>query len=439
MTSGNLTEEPIAKDNDEAVRRLSGIVDYFLVHNRDIYARYDDSVTIVEGGIPRLLRRARGYAPYPIHLGFISQQILGCGAEEKNTFCLTRGQHAFLSQHIGDMENLETIEHFENTVTLYQELFRIKPVIVAHDLHPDYLTTKYAQELAEKSADVKLVPVQHHHAHIVSGMVDNGLENPVIGVALDGTGYGTDGNIWGGEFMVADYQQFSRMGHLEYLPLVGGATAIKKPYRIAIGYLQALFKGVEIKSDLPCLSGVGSIEVDVIRKQIDNRINAPLTSSCGRLFDAVSALIGVRSEIEYEGQAAIELEMLAYNEIGEADYYPFFIARHDGLHIIKLQDLFAAIICDLQDGITQSRISARFHNTIARIVKEMCIIISEGTGIKQVVLSGGVFQNRIIMVKTVKVLQDSGFAVFNHRQVPCNDGGISLGQVAIANFATPSP
>ncbi|MBA7619421.1 Carbamoyltransferase HypF [subsurface metagenome] len=198
MTSGNISEEPIAKDNDEAVRRLSGIVDYFLIHNRDIYARYDDSVTMVERGAPQLIRRARGYAPYPIHLSFNSQQILGCGTELKNTFCLTRDQYAFLSQHVGDMENLETMEHFDNTIALYKRLFRIEPNIIAHDLHPEYLATKYAQELAAESVDIRLVPVQHHHAHIVSGMVDNGLDSPVIGVALDGTGYGTDGNIWGG-------------------------------------------------------------------------------------------------------------------------------------------------------------------------------------------------------------------------------------------------
>ncbi|GAI17556.1 unnamed protein product, partial [marine sediment metagenome] len=212
MTSGNLSEEPIAKDNDEAIRRLSRIADYFLVHNRDIYASYDDSVTIVERDASQIIRRARGYAPYPIHLNFSSQQILGCGAELKNTFCLTRDEYAFLSQHIGDMENLETMEHFENSIAVYKKLFRIEPNIVAHDLHPEYLSTKYARELATKSANIRLVPVQHHHAHIVSGMVDNGLEPPVIGVAFDGTGYGADGNIWGGEFMVADYQRFYQDG-----------------------------------------------------------------------------------------------------------------------------------------------------------------------------------------------------------------------------------
>ncbi len=435
MTSGNISEEPIAKDNDEAVRRLSGIVDYFLIHNRDIYARYDDSVTIVERGVPQLIRRARGYAPYPIHLNFSSQQILGCGAELKNTFCLTRGEHAFVSQHIGDLENLETMEHFENTIALYKKLFRIEPSIIAHDLHPEYLATKYAKELADKSADIRLVPVQHHHAHIVSCMVENGLDSPVIGVALDGTGYGIDGNIWGGEFLAADYRGFTRTGHLEYLPLPGGDLAIRKPFRIAISYLLSLLGETALKQDLPFLRGIDSVEIDIIRKQIENKINSPLTSSCGRLFDAVSALIGVRGEVEYEAQAAIELEMLAYNEADETDHYPFSIVEQNGLSLIKLEDLFSAIVQDLQGGITQARIAARFHNTIARMIIELCQVISEKTGITQVVLSGGVFQNRLLLTKAVSLLEADGFEVFTHRQVPCNDGGISLGQVVIANFS----
>jgi hydrogenase maturation protein HypF len=434
MTSGNLSEEPIAKDNDEAIRRLSGIADYFLVHNRDIYARYDDSVTMVETGITQLVRRARGYAPYPIPLNFKSQQILGCGAELKNTFCLTRDKYAFLSQHIGDMENVETMEHFKDTIGLYQRLFRIEPSIIAHDLHPDYLATKYAKELASQSADIKLVPVQHHHAHIVSGMVDNGLESPVIGVVFDGTGYGTDGNIWGGEFLVADYQRFTRMGHVEYLPLPGGALAIKKPYRIAIGYLLSLFGEDGLRQDLPCLKQVDSLEIDIIKKQVERKINSPLTSSCGRLFDAVSALIGVRGEIEYEAQAAIELEMLADDEVDETGYYPFSIVEQDGLSLLKLQDLFSAIVYDLQSNTAKATISVKFHNTIARMANKLCQIISHKTGISQVVLSGGVFQNRLLLRKTVSLLEADGFNVFTHKQVPCNDGGISLGQAVIANF-----
>ncbi|MFC2041427.1 carbamoyltransferase HypF [Chloroflexota bacterium] len=436
MTSGNISEEPIAKDNDEAVRRLSGIVDYFLVHNRDIYARYDDSVTMVERGVPQLIRRARGYAPYPIHLNFNSQQVLGCGAEEKNTFCLTRDNHAFLSQHIGDMENLETMEHFEDTIALYKRLFRIEPNIIAHDLHPEYLATKYAHELAVKSAGIRLAPVQHHHAHIVSCMADNGLDSPVIGVALDGTGYGSDGNIWGGEFMVADYQGFTRMGHLEYLPLPGGAQAIKKPYRTAICYALSLLGETTLKSHLPFLKGVDSAEVDIIRQQIEKRINSPLISSCGRLFDAVSAFIGIRGEIEYEAQAAIELEMVAYDEPDETAYYSFSIVEQDGMSLIRLQDLFAAIIIDLQGGATQARIAAKFHNTVARMIRELCQVISNKTGITRVALSGGVFQNRLLLRKAVSLLEADGFKVFTHRQVPCNDGGISLGQVVIANFSS---
>jgi len=434
MTSGNLSEEPIAKDNDEAIRRLSGITDYFMVHNRDIYARYDDSVTMVERGVTQLVRRARGYAPYPIHLGFSSQQILGCGAELKNTFCLTRDEYAFVSQHIGDMENLETMEHFKDTISLYETLFRIEPKVIAHDLHPEYLSTKYAQELASESGDIRLVPVQHHHAHIVSCMADNGVDTPVIGVAFDGTGFGSDGNIWGGEFLVADYQRFTRMGHLEYLPLPGGTLAINKPYRIAAGYLRSLLGEDALNQDLPFLRGVDAVEVDVIKKQVERRINSPLTSSCGRLFDAISALIGVRGEIEYEAQAAIELEMTAYDEINETGCYPFSIAEQDGLSIVKLRDLFSAIIYDLQSGATKAAISVKFHNTIARMVNELCQLILAQTGITQVVLSGGVFQNRLLLRKTVSLLEASGFTLFTHQQVPCNDGGISVGQAVIANF-----
>ena len=432
MTSGNLSEEPIAKDNDEALQRLAGIADYFLMHNRDIYARYDDSVTMVERNVLQVIRRARGYAPYPVHLSYESQPILGCGAEEKNTFCLTRDNFAFLSQHIGNMENLETMEHFTNTIALYKRLFRIEPKIISHDLHPEYLATKYAKELAARDGNLKLVPVQHHHAHVVSCMADNGLEAPVIGVSFDGTGYGSDGNIWGGEFMVADYRQFTRMAHLEYLPLPGGALAIKKTYRTAIGYLVSL--GVDLDQDAPFFNHIDGLELNIIQSQLAKKINSPLTSSCGRLFDAVAALIGVRGEIEYEAQAAIELEMLASDETGETGSYPFRVVEEDGMGIIKLQDLFAAIVHDLHSKTPQARIAAKFHNTVAKIIAEVCQVISARTGLTQVVLSGGVFQNRLLLRKAVALVQGNGFEVFTHRQVPCNDGGISLGQAVIANF-----
>jgi hydrogenase maturation protein HypF len=452
MTSGNLSEEPIARDNDEALRRLSGIADYFLIHNRDIYSRYDDSVAIVERGTSQLIRRARSYAPYPIRLSFKAKQVLGCGAEEKNTFCLTKDNYAFLSQHIGDMENMETLEHFDSTISLYKRLFHMEPEIIAHDLHPDYLATKYARELGESG--MKLVPVQHHHAHIASCLADNGLESPVIGVAFDGTGMGADGNIWGGEFLVADYRNFRRAGHLEYMPLPGGAAAIKRPSRTAIGYILTLL-GENVlntviaseakQSQLAYIGQVTQVEIEVIKRQIEKKINSPLSSSMGRLFDAISALLGIRGEIDYEGQAAVELEMAAYSSVvarrvsDEAIYdtqesYPYYIVEDQGIRIVQLRDLLSAIIEDLYQDISRGRISVKFHNTVARMINEMCHLIADETGISQVALSGGVFQNRLLLGKAVSLLESSGFQVFTHRQVPCNDGGISLGQAVIANF-----
>jgi hydrogenase maturation protein HypF len=399
------------------------------------------------------MRRARSYAPYPIRLPLEVRQVLGCGGEEKNTFCLTKDNYAFLSQHIGDMENMETLEHFDNTLSLYKRLFHIEPEIIAHDLHPDYLATKYAQELGESG--LKLVPVQHHHAHIASCLADNGLESPVIGVAFDGTGMGADGNIWGGEFLVADYRNYERVGHLEYLPLPGGAAAIKRPYRTAIGYiltllgenvLNAVIRSEAKQSQRASLGQVGEVGIDVIKRQMERRINSPLTSSMGRLFDAISALLGIRGEIDYEGQAAVELEMAAYSSViamgvgNEAmsnaeESYPYRIVADQGIRIVRLRDLVAAVIGDLHQGISKGIISVKFHNTVAQMINEMCQLIANETAITQVALSGGVFQNRLLLRKTVSLLERSGFQVLTHRQVPCNDGGISLGQAVIANFA----
>ncbi|MBE0430231.1 MAG: carbamoyltransferase HypF [Dehalococcoidia bacterium] len=483
MTSGNLSEEPIATDNDEALKRLSEIADYFLVHNREIYSGYDDSVAVVERGTCQLIRRARGHAPYPIRLPFGSRQVLGCGAEQKNTFCLTRNNYAFLSQHIGDMENLETLEHFEGTISLYKRLFGLEPEIVAHDLHPDYLATRYAGELGQ--AGMRLVPVQHHHAHIASCMADNGLEGPVIGVAFDGTGMGADGRIWGGEFLVADYRGFHRAGHLEYLPLPGGDAATKRPYRTAIAYILTLL-GEDVLNAVIAISrgnavappghppsvvlseakdvsargacsvkraqsppgSVGQVaeaEMEVIKRQIERGTNSPLTSSMGRLFDAVSALLGIRGEIGYEGQAAVELEMAAHSFViasrvsdeaifGNDETYPYRIAVDGGMKVVRLSELVSAVIEDLRGGMAVAMISARFHNTVARMTTEMCRLIADQTGIGQVALSGGVFQNRLLLRRVVSLLEGSGFQVFAHRQVPCNDGGVSLGQAVIANF-----
>jgi hydrogenase maturation protein HypF len=440
MTSGNLSEEPIVKDNGEAFQKLGGIADYFLTHDRDIYAQYDDSVMMVAKDMPQFVRRARGFAPHPVHLNFQSKQILGCGAGEKNTFCLTRDDYAFVSQHIGDMENIETLEHFTGTIELYKKLFRIKPEIIACDMHPEYLTAKYGSEIAA-GENLKLVTVQHHHAHIVSCMADNGIVGPVIGVALDGTGFGTDGQIWGGEFLVADYEGFKRTAHLEYLPLPGGALAIKKPYRTAIGYLLALGIGLDWIENLQilpfyryCHSGESrNPELEIIKGQVEKNINAPLTSSMGRLFDTVAALIGVRGEIRYEAQAAIELEVLARKAESESVLYSFNVTEENGVSIIKIHDLLVAIIRDLQSNVLKEIIAARFHNTIAQMIVAICRQISKKTGIKEVALSGGVLQNRLLLVKSISLLESAGFKVYTHHQVPCNDGGISLGQVVIAN------
>jgi len=335
---------------------------------------------------------------------------------------------------MGDLENLETLEHLSETVALYKRLFRIEPELVAHDMHPDYLSTQFAREMIGETS-ARLVPVQHHHAHIASGMADNGLDAPVIGVAFDGTGYGTDGRIWGGEFLVADYRASRRAGQLEYLPLPGGAQTIRKPYRTAIGYLLALLGETALNADLPVLRQAGEAEISVIRQQMAKGLNSPLTSSCGRLFDAVSALIGVRGEISYDAQAAVELEAVASDAPDESGVYPFSIEDSGGVSVVKLADLFAALLADLRARLPPPVMAARFHNMVARIITETCRGLSAATGLERVVLSGGVFQNRMLLRKTVPLLEAAGLIVYTHRQVPTNDGGVSLGQAVIANFA----
>ena len=427
MTSGNLSEEPIAADNLDAFQRLSPLADAFLLHNRDIHVRCDDSVVRVECQKSNVqpatiyLRRSRGYAPYPVQLPFELKPTLAVGGELKNTFCLARDRYAFLSHHIGDMENAETYESFEQGIQHLSHIFRVEPAIIAHDLHPNYFTTKYAQRTI-----IKQIGIQHHHAHIASCMADNHLDDRrLIGLAFDGTGYGTDGTIWGGEVLLASYADFERFAHLEYLPLPGADSAIHHPWRIAVGYAHAL--GVDL-DDLPFLKNIGKQAIKVIQQQVDKKFNTPLTSSMGRLFDAVASLIGVRNDVTYEAQAAIELEVLSKPYISFAKPYPYSMSE-----TIQLKELLNAIVQDVRKNKSIGVVGARFHKTIATIAIDICKQARSKTNLNEIALSGGVWQNQILLNLVHAGLEQEDFIVYFHKQVPTNDGGLSLGQAVIAN------
>lgn len=425
MTSGNLAEEPIAADNEEALERLSKLADYFLLHNRDIYSRYDDSVVFVSGGKAQPIRRARSLAPYPIEFPIKSVPILATGAQEKSSFCLARDHYGFLSQHIGDLDNIETMQHFERTIELYKRLFRIEPAAIAHDMHPDYLSTGYALRYKDR---LPLMPVQHHHAHVAACMADNQITGKVIGIAFDGSGFGPDGTVWGGEFLVADYRGYTRFGHFQRLPMPGGELAIRKPYRLAIAYLRTLLGSAP---HLPFMEGISATETNMVLQQLEQGINAPLTSSCGRLFDAVSVLLGICKTITFEGQAAIELEMSSAST-GSSDVFPYYVERIDGVWQVHLRPMVEEIIEQMTSGASISSIGETFHSTVASIAASVASLISQETGIDDVVLSGGCFQNRLLLEKTTTSIKKAGMKVFTHERAPCNDGGISLGQAAIA-------
>jgi len=436
MTSGNLSEEPMVAGNSEALEKLSSIADYFLLHDRPIYARCDDSVVVVDDRTPLVIRRARGYAPDPVILPFEVSEVLACGAEVKNTFCIAKGDYAFLSQHIGDMENLETLEHFQKMIGLYKKMYRIDPSIIAHDMHPDYLSTRYARDLKEEHQSLTLVPVQHHHAHIVSCMMENRVEPPALGVSFDGTGYGLDHTIWGGEFLLLNrYDRMERVGHLQPIPLPGGNAAVKRPYRMAWSYLVSLLGEEALLNTPALLEGRDEREIRLVIDQIGKGINAPLTSSAGRLFDGVSALIGVRDTIDYEGQAAIELEMICGGIPDPKEAYPFRVEEKNGTCIVMLEELFAAVLNDLEKGVDRSRISARFHLGVALMISSTVAVLSRRTGVRRVALSGGTFQNRVLLRLARSFLEQEGLQVSTHREVPCNDGGISLGQAVVGHFA----
>jgi hydrogenase maturation protein HypF len=413
MTSGNLSEEPIVVENHDARARLAGLADWFLMHNRDIYMRADDSVVRMFEGEERVMRRSRGYTPQTLDVGRELPELLACGGELKNVFCLTKGTHAILSQHIGDLENYETLVFFEETLANLKKLFRVTPRAVAYDLHPGYLSTKYALGLA----GVEKIGVQHHHAHIASCMAENGLTGEVIGVAMDGTGYGVDGAIWGGEFLAAGYAGFERRAHLRYVPLAGGDAAVREPWRSALGYAGA----AERLAGVP--GHIGEQRLRAVQRMIATGTNTVMTSSCGRLFDAVAALVGLRTEVNFEGQAAIELEAIV--DASCEQRYPFDIGGEE----LDFRAMMERIVKEVA---APSVVAARFHNTLAAAIHEMCLRMRRESGLKRVCLSGGTFQNMRLLGLTARALRGSGFELFLHRQVPPNDGGIALGQAAIA-------
>lgn len=436
MTSGNISNEPIFFKDDEAIRGLRKIADYYLTNNRDIFIRTDDSVLSVFRNKECLIRRSRGYVPLPIDIsavfnGFEKNKIrvpsiLACGGELKNTFCITKGDKAFLSHHIGDLENIETMLSFEQGIEHFKNIFSISPEIAAFDMHPDYLSTKYAEELT----GIIKFPIQHHKAHIASCMVENGITGKVIGLAFDGTGYGDDGKIWGGEFFVGDYSRFERRAHFEYVPLPGGDAAIKEPWRMALSYLYEIYGEAAIPFDLPFFKSVETEKLNIVLQQISKRINSPLTSSVGRLFDAVSAICGLSTVIEYEGQAAIRLEKHA--KARNAGSYPYETVEKNEKYQISIRKMLEAIVYDVLSGRDISEISAAFHKTLSQISVDICKKLRSEYGINQVALSGGVFQNRLLLGLTIDGLEAQGFSVYTHSKVPTNDGGLSLGQTAIA-------
>jgi hydrogenase maturation protein HypF len=428
MTSGNLSDEPISYKNQEAFHRLSKIVDYFLFHNREIHMRCDDSLTRIFQGKPYILRRSRGYVPFPIKLSFPLEMILACGGELKNTFCLTRGNYAFMSHHIGDLENLETLISFEEGIEHFKKLFYIEPKAVAYDLHPDYLSTQYALSIP----DIPKIGIQHHHAHLVSAMAENGMEGDVIGVALDGTGFGLDGTLWGGEFIRANLRDFDRLAHLKGVPMPGGSMAIKEPWRMAMVYLVKAFGKEAFSLRIDLMKRIEFQKWDILEKAIEKKINAPLTSSMGRLFDAVSSLLSIRDEVHYEGQAAIELEMIADHRV--KDEYLFHTEKDRSPMAIDPTEMIRGIVRDLIEGMSSSEISGKFHRTIVRLIIETCEAIRSGERLNRVVLSGGVFQNILLLSLVTEGLRSSGFDVYTHHLVPTNDGGISLGQAVIAHM-----
>ncbi|MEZ4770362.1 MAG: Sua5/YciO/YrdC/YwlC family protein [Caldilineales bacterium] len=453
-TSGNLTDEPICTDEHEAVARLGHIADLFLVHDRPIERHVDDSVAWIVEGEVRLLRRARGFAPLPVLLRAPAPTILAVGAHLKNTVALSVGRQVFISQHIGDLETPEAMAAFERVIADFLRLYEAQPVAIAHDLHPGYLSTQWAQERGETERketreagepaalpsffpsfpyfpSCPLLPVQHHHAHLAACLAEHAVDGPALGVTWDGTGYGTDGTIWGGEFLLGDARDFQRVAHLRPFRLPGGDAAVKEPRRVAFAMLWELY-GDEVL-DWDFLAPVRALRREervVLAQMLARGLNAPVTTSAGRLFDGVAALLGLQQQVSFEGQAAMALEFAADPQ--EMGVYQIDLTRLDDSHplpaILDWQPLVVEIMGDLRRGVSSGMMAARFHNALV----EAIVAVARQAGEARVALTGGCFQNRLLTERSAQRLRQAGFEVLLHRQVPPNDGGISLGQIAVA-------
>ena len=414
MTSANLSDTPIVFQNQEALERLRGIADGFLLHNRDIQTRCDDSLCWVLDGQEYFVRRSRGYVPFPVRVPGSSGGILACGAEQKASFCLSRGEYLFPSQHIGDLKNAETLEHYERQIAHFERLFDVKPRLLVCDRHPDYLSTGYARERAERE-QIPLLQVQHHHAHLAACMADNGLTGPCIGLIWDGVGFGDDGTAWGGECLIGGYAAYSRFGSLRPIPLIGGDRAVKEISRIGYALLR----------EAGCDAG-GTENAPFFDQMLSAGLNCPLSSGMGRLFDGAAAILGIRRTVSYEGQGAVLLEAAALPDEGS---YPV-VLEGEPLRF-DWRELIRGMVRDRDEGVPTGRIAARFMNTLCDMAVEMALAASRETGIRDVVLSGGSFQNQYLMRRLPDALRRAGLVPWRHRRVSCNDEGISLGQLMI--------
>lgn len=446
MTSGNISEEPIASSNEEALSRLAGIADAFLTHDRQIFTRVDDSVVKIHCSSPVFIRRARGYVPESVTLTLIdsSQDILATGADIKNTFTILKGNKAIVSQHTGDLENIETIRFFEETLDNLKSVYRASPSAIAHDMHPDYHCTKLALKYADKYK-IKSYAIQHHHAHIASVMAENSLTDKIIGVAFDGTGYGIDKNLWGGEFLVCDTKSFQRFAHFKYIPLPGGEIAIRQCWRTALSYLWNSMNDntdspsyktrfMDLLDSLGFVKKYGFLKIENILKIIDDRKFSPLSSGAGRLFDAVSALIGICDTNTFEGEAASALEKLICMQEVLTDSNYHFLIDNCNPYILDFSPMIREILEDIKNSVSAATISVKFHNTLIKAIGVEADIMRRETGINKIALSGGVFQNKFIVEGAYKTLSVNGFDVYINKEVPSNDGGISLGQAYILSY-----